>query len=61
MDFFLSDGQRALRDAVREFLEDGRRAGRWEPVDDGWIIGFDRAFSRALGERGWIGMTWPRR
>jgi alkylation response protein AidB-like acyl-CoA dehydrogenase len=27
--------------------------------DDSWINGFSRAFSRELGARGWIGMTWP--
>lgn len=61
MDFAASERQRALRDAVRAFLEEGLGAGRWRPVDDPWIVGFDRGFSRALGARGWIGMTWPRR
>jgi alkylation response protein AidB-like acyl-CoA dehydrogenase len=50
----------ALRGEVREFL--GKtlgdrtavgRAGSWG--------GFDAAFSRQVGARGWIGMTWPRR
>ena len=27
--------------------------------DDGWINGYSREFSRELGRRGWIGMTWP--
>ncbi len=27
--------------------------------DDGWIVGESRDFSRELGRRGWIGMTWP--
>jgi alkylation response protein AidB-like acyl-CoA dehydrogenase len=27
--------------------------------DDGWINGYSRDFSRELGRRGWIGMTWP--
>jgi alkylation response protein AidB-like acyl-CoA dehydrogenase len=27
--------------------------------DDGWINGQSREFSRELGRRGWIGMTWP--
>jgi alkylation response protein AidB-like acyl-CoA dehydrogenase len=27
--------------------------------DDAWINGFSRDLSRELGQRGWIGMTWP--
>jgi alkylation response protein AidB-like acyl-CoA dehydrogenase len=27
--------------------------------EDSWIAGFDRDFSRELGRRGWLGMTWP--
>jgi alkylation response protein AidB-like acyl-CoA dehydrogenase len=48
-----------LRLEVRAFLEDAladfptwRRAYTW--------MGSDPAFSRKMGERGWIGMTWPR-
>ena len=51
---------RALREEVRDFLraELGdrapvRRAHSWG--------GFDREFSRKVGARGWIGMTWPKR
>jgi alkylation response protein AidB-like acyl-CoA dehydrogenase len=59
MNFALTDSQFALREEVRAFLRetlppDGAR-------DDGWIVGFSREFSRALGARGWIGYTWPRR
>jgi alkylation response protein AidB-like acyl-CoA dehydrogenase len=27
--------------------------------DDAWITGYSRELSRELGQRGWIGMTWP--
>ncbi|MBQ0772545.1 MAG: acyl-CoA dehydrogenase family protein, partial [Sphingomonadales bacterium] len=49
-----------LRREVREFL-DQHLAGT-SPVDRcrTWF-GFDPDFSRKLGERGWIGMTWPKR
>lgn len=50
----------ALRTEVRAFLATeladrtpAERAESWS--------GFDAAFSRNMGERGWIGMTWPRR
>lgn len=50
----------ALRAEVRAFLATEiadrtplQRAESWN--------GFDRDFSRALGGRGWLGMTWPQR
>ena len=27
--------------------------------EDSWIVGYDPEFTRQLGRRGWIGMTWP--
>ncbi len=27
--------------------------------DDGWLTGYSEEFTRRLGERGWIGITWP--
>ncbi|HUK59795.1 MAG TPA: acyl-CoA dehydrogenase family protein [Stellaceae bacterium] len=48
----------ALRADVRRFLEDERRSGRFAPSFEGWG-GFSPEFSRAMGERGWIGRTWP--
>jgi acyl-CoA dehydrogenase len=47
----------ALRAEVREFLA----AQPFEPRCDSWLAGFDPDFSRALGERGWLGVTWPKR
>ncbi|MCX7374380.1 MAG: acyl-CoA dehydrogenase family protein [Alphaproteobacteria bacterium] len=47
----------ALRAEVRAFL-----AGHhWTPTvrARSWM-GFDREFSREVGQRGWIGMVWPR-
>jgi len=50
----------ALRREVRAFLAEtladrgpAARAQSWD--------GFDPAFSRSIGVRGWIGMTWPKR
>ncbi len=49
----------ALRAEVREFLAEAmagvpayKKAETWD--------GFDADFSRAIGARGWIGMTWPK-
>jgi alkylation response protein AidB-like acyl-CoA dehydrogenase len=54
----LPAGADALRADVRAFLEAeladfpvSQRARSW--------VGFDAEFSRKLGERGWLGMTWP--
>lgn len=46
-----------LRAEVRRFLAELAR----EPECDSWMRGWDTDFSRALGERGWIGMTVPER
>jgi alkylation response protein AidB-like acyl-CoA dehydrogenase len=28
-------------------------------VDDSWVVGYSEEMNAALGERGWVGMTWP--
>ena len=50
----------ALRAQVREFIAVERAQGEFVPVVDGWCSGFSPAFSKKLGQRGWIGMTWPK-
>jgi acyl-CoA dehydrogenase len=52
-------GAEALRAEVRAFLAEAGRDWTPEVRARSWM-GFDRGFSRAVGERGWIGMTWPR-
>ena len=52
-----ADGLEGLRQEVREFLAAAGVKARC----DSWMRGYDPEFSRRLGERGWIGMTWPRR
>ena len=49
-----------LRGEVREFLAQETAAGTFAPHCDSWLSGFSPEFSRKLGERGWVGMTWPR-
>jgi acyl-CoA dehydrogenase len=49
----------ALRAEVRAFLREERTAGRFTPRCDAWLSGWDEAFSRRLGARGWLGMTVP--
>jgi alkylation response protein AidB-like acyl-CoA dehydrogenase len=52
---------KALRAEVREFLRHELATGGFEPECDCWLRGFDRVFTRKLGDRGWLGMTWPRK
>jgi acyl-CoA dehydrogenase len=48
-----------LRAQVREFIAGELAAGRFTPRCDSWHAGWDEAFSRRLGARGWLGMTIP--
>lgn len=50
----------SLRAEVRDFLKGALAARPPRKRAESWN-GFDQAFSRKLGERGWIGMTWPKR
>lgn len=53
------DGAEELRAEVREFIASERAEGRWQRRGD-FATHYDPEFSRRLGERGWIGMTWPK-
>ncbi len=50
----------ALRGEVRAFLKDALGDMPAAERSRSWSGG-SRAFSRKLGERGWIGMTWPKK
>ncbi len=50
-----------VRTQVREFLAEELAAGAFTTHVDTWLSGVDPAFSRKLRERGWLGMTWPKR
>ena len=49
----------ALRQEVRAFLKTHLAARKPVERAESWT-GLDPAFSRAMGKRGWIGMTWPK-
>ena len=49
----------ALRLEVREFLAAERASGAFTPSRNSWNS-FDPGFSRKCGERGYIGMRWPK-
>lgn len=50
----------ALRAELREFLAAERVNGGYTPQADCWVSAADPEFSRKMGARGWLGMTWPR-
>jgi alkylation response protein AidB-like acyl-CoA dehydrogenase len=56
-----SEAAEQVRAEVREFLAAELAAGTFTTHVDTWLSGVDPAFSRKLGERGWLGMTWPAR
>jgi len=51
----------ALRAEVRRFLEEEIATGTFDPRSSGSARGYNLEFSRKVGARGWIGMTWPRK
>jgi alkylation response protein AidB-like acyl-CoA dehydrogenase len=50
----------ALRREVRDFLSDEVAAGTFDPDASPMSDGHDVEFSRRVGAKGWIGMTWPK-
>jgi alkylation response protein AidB-like acyl-CoA dehydrogenase len=57
LDFAESEALAALRHEARELASAAvNRFGAW---NDSWISGFSKEFSAELGDRGWIGLTWP--
>jgi alkylation response protein AidB-like acyl-CoA dehydrogenase len=55
-----SEAAEQVRAEVREFLAAELAAGTFETHVDTWLSGVDPAFSKKLGDRGWLGMTWPK-
>ena len=50
-----------LRSEVRAFLAEQIAAGTFDPHHGGYGESYNRAFSRSVGAKGWIGMTWPKK
>lgn len=51
----------ALRREVRIFIAEEIAKGTFDPHRPGYGDSHDRAFSKRIGAKGWIGMTWPKR
>src|SRR2546423_9533100 len=50
-----------LRKEVRAFLADEIAAGTFDPHKPNREDADARDFSRRVGQRGWLGMTWPKK
>ncbi len=57
----LPESAERLRAEVRGFLAAEIATGGFVPMCDSWLGGHSPEFSRKLGERGWLGLTWPAR
>jgi alkylation response protein AidB-like acyl-CoA dehydrogenase len=55
---FAAPGAKKLRHEIRAFLAQHQPAGRIEDRANCWSVS-DFAFSRAMGDAGYIGMVWP--
>jgi acyl-CoA dehydrogenase len=51
----------ALRAEVRAFLSEEVASGTFDPHRPAHGDSHNRAFSRRIGAKGWIGMTWPKK
>lgn len=60
MDFRFTEEQESLRQEVRQFLEGELKKGTFEVRCDAWMGGYSPEFSHKIGERGWIGLCWPK-
>ncbi len=58
--FEIPESAADLRLEVRAFLAEALQGRSGRDIGRSWS-GFDKAFSREVGKRGWIGMTWPKR
>jgi acyl-CoA dehydrogenase len=55
----LSEDAEALRSEVRAFVAEERESGRLPPPRR-IGLGFDRAMTKRIAQKGWIGLTWPK-
>lgn len=58
MDFRFTPQQERFRDEIREFLREELPKYGAEGTEQG--DGVNKAFSARLGQKGWIGLAWPR-
>ncbi|MFK9094833.1 acyl-CoA dehydrogenase family protein [Bacillus salipaludis] len=57
----LTEKTEELRQEIRQFLKNEIEEGAFLPHCDSWLSRWDSEFSGKLGQRGWLGMTWPKK
>ena len=61
MDFAFTPEQLSFRQEVRDFLDEALTPEEWQAIDDGAEGTYhNRAFSKKLAAKGWIGLSWPK-
>lgn len=65
MDFEFSDEEKAFREEVSEFIKkeappDWTRITTPEDLAEDEVHSLSKTMARKLGEKGWLGMSWPR-
>lgn len=55
----ISEGLGEVRRSVRELVEEWLDAGKFTPSCDAWLRHYDLNFTKALADRGLIGISWP--
>ncbi|MDM5247194.1 acyl-CoA dehydrogenase family protein [Lysinibacillus sp. G4S2] len=53
--------QEQFRLDVRTFLQNELAKGTFTSKCDSWLSGDDPEFSKLIGQKGWIGLTWPKK
>ena len=51
----------ALRQDVRQFIAEEKAGGGWRSSKGDFTQGHSPEFSKRLAQRGWVGMTWPKK
>ena len=50
-----------LRKEVRKFISEALINKEFEPAADGWVFSANPNFSKRLGSKGWLGMSFPKK
>ncbi|MDY6790475.1 MAG: acyl-CoA dehydrogenase family protein [Thermodesulfobacteriota bacterium] len=61
MDFSFTKEEEKFRRDVREFLESEIKKGTFTPMSNAFMESSSSDFSRLIAEKGWIGLTWPKK
>ena len=61
MKFTFTEEQNEFRQEVRDFLQAELKAGTFVTKSGGLAEGNNQEFSRKMAQRGWLGMTWPKK